>query len=124
MATYCTWFFRWDDVIDSEDASLEYGARYRAEAIDYIRFQLGLARKDCTEPQASTPELAMFADVGKYVREKCDGDFAQALFSEIEHIIACCGQEQESAGKFPSEIEYWNMRYGTSGVYAYCVIAP
>ncbi|KAM3085669.1 hypothetical protein ACMFMG_002737 [Clarireedia jacksonii] len=126
MAIYCAWFFSWDDIIDSEDASLEYGAQYRAEAIEYIRYQLGLAHLKCTttEPKGSTPQLAVFADVGKYVRENCDGDVTRALFAEIERIIACCGKQQESAGKLPSRKEYWDMRFGTSGVNAYCVLAP
>ncbi|KAH9906199.1 isoprenoid synthase domain-containing protein [Xylariomycetidae sp. FL2044] len=124
MATYCAWFFCWDDTIDKEGVSLEAGNAYRAEAIEYIKYQLGLAEGVAPITPPSTVQLAIFADVGEHIREHCDRETAEAFFSQIEHTIACCGKEQEIASTLPSKQEYWEMRYGTSGVYAYCAIAP
>lgn len=70
---------------------MDYGALYRAEAVECIQSKPGLAPKQCTGPRATTPQLAVFADVVKYIRDNCDSDVARGLFPEIEHVIACCG---------------------------------
>ncbi|KAH8660828.1 isoprenoid synthase domain-containing protein [Tricladium varicosporioides] len=126
MATYCAWFFCWDDSIDREEVTLETGDRYRAEALEYIGYHLGIYDRQSPEPQASTVQLILFANIGKFIREECDPEIAQSFFSELQYIIDCCGKEQmnQLSGQLPTKEEYWDMRYGTSGVYAYCAIAP
>jgi len=133
MAIYCAWFFSWDDAIDREEVSLETGNQYRAEALEYIKDQLGLCTNGYInghaakpEPQALTAQLELFANIGKSIREDCDGDMAQSFFAELQYIIDCCGKEQKNklSGELPTKEEYWDMRYGTSGVSAYCAIAP
>ncbi|KAI0470747.1 isoprenoid synthase domain-containing protein [Xylariaceae sp. FL0804] len=124
MACYCCWVFCWDDFSDREGVSLEEGNQHRAEAARYIRYHLGLAPEGTPEPEASTIQLEVFADVGKHVREHCDKDTAQAFCTQVEHILACSGKEQETSKALPTKKQYWDIRYGTSTVYSYCAIAP
>ncbi|KAH6664445.1 isoprenoid synthase domain-containing protein [Halenospora varia] len=124
--TSAGYFFCWDDAIDREEVTLETGDQYRAEALEYIRYHLGSSNRQSPEPQALTAQLMLFADIGKFIREECDPEMAKSFFAELQYIIDCCGKEQKNqlSGQLPTKEEYWDMRYGTSGVYAYCVIAP
>jgi hypothetical protein len=153
MATYCAWFFTWDDATDREEVSLETGNRYRAEALEYIQHQLGLSENGhFTEhanghlnentnghtnwetngntakptPETLSPQLELFASIGKSIREGSDDDLIKFFSQELQYIIDCCGKEQENkiSGELPTTEEYWDMRYGTSGVTAYCAVAP
>jgi len=150
MATFCVWLFTWDDATDREEISLERGNQYRAQAIEYIEHQLGLERKRRPnrttngtnehrneyrnghgkelelEPESLTPQLELFASIGKSIRETSDDNTAKLFFHELQYMFDCCSKEQKNklSGDLPTIEQYWETRYGTSGVTAYCAIVP
>lgn len=118
---YSVWIFVWDDEIDAGDTDAatneELAQAYYKQSLAYIHSQLGLDKDQHADVEAPHQNMALFADVGRGVREATDVQQRQRFFDELENFMLQVGIEHSHrmAGTMPTTEEYMDIRSGSVG---------
>ncbi|KAL7805679.1 isoprenoid synthase domain-containing protein [Trichoderma aethiopicum] len=125
-AAFLVWIFTWDDIIDhGEDDSgiISNGDRARVfcqQSLEYISQKLGLDDGSYGEVAGQiAPSMSMFDETaGPLMSANWSQRQMRRLYSEIEHYVECCLVEhlQQEDDSIPTQEEFTNMRFGTSGI--------
>lgn len=128
MALYNLWLFVWDDVFDGEDNNNVHPSDMDdmfEQTIVYVHYHLGLDEEYTQEPAPPTWATSLFKHPGKLITEYASLAQRQRFFTEVQHYIRSCADEQKMLDKerFPTVEEYWSFRWGTSSVFTACALA-
>ncbi|KAH9992376.1 terpenoid synthase [Xylariaceae sp. FL0662B] len=118
-AAYSVWIFVWDDEVDAGDTDVstdeEKARTYYKKSLGCVQRLLGLSEDDADEKIPHN--MALFADVGRGVRDSTDVEQRQRFFRELENFMLQVGIEHghRMRGSIPTTDKYLEIRSGSVG---------
>jgi len=132
LAFFNLWLFVWDDEIEragyeADDSGLggKPVPHLQEEALEYIAYHLGLLDPATPEPAPPTKSMLIIKGPCIALKADCRESTRRRFWEELKFYMKCCNLEYEHlrCGVLPSTEDYWQLRLGTSSVYAGCALA-
>ncbi|KAI0850930.1 terpenoid synthase [Daldinia vernicosa] len=124
---YSVWIFVWDDEVDAGDTDVsndeELARAYYQKSLRTVHTLLGLDESEgaqeriAKEEEALHPNMALFADVGRGLRNTTDRIQRERFYRELEGFMVSVGVEhgQRVRGIIPTVDNYLKIRSGSVG---------
>ncbi|KAI0115033.1 terpenoid synthase [Daldinia grandis] len=124
---YSVWIFVWDDEVDAGDTDVsndeELARAYYQKSLSTVHRLLGLDESEGSEEiiaqeEASLhPNMALFADVGRGLRNSTDRIQRERFYRELENFMVSVGVEHghRMRGSIPTVEKYLQIRSGSVG---------
>ncbi|KAI1808456.1 terpenoid synthase [Daldinia bambusicola] len=123
---YSVWIFVWDDEVDAGDTDVsndeELARAYYQKSLRTVHCLLGLdedatAERIAQEEQSLHPNMALFADVGRGLRNATDRIQRERFYRELENFMISVGVEHghRMRGEIPTVEKYLHIRSGSVG---------
>ncbi|KAK6950381.1 hypothetical protein Daesc_008708 [Daldinia eschscholtzii] len=124
---YSVWIFVWDDEVDAGDTDVsndeELARAYYRKSLSTVHCLLGLDESEGAEERIAReeaslhPNMALFADVGRGLRNSTDRIQRERFYRELENFMISVGVEHghRMRGSIPTVEKYLHIRSGSVG---------